>query len=186
MASGGCSDDVDTFLRELDSLNNLDLGSHAPRVIQNVQAPQPAPLSDLAQRYSHPTGPVSAVLAYTGKSGLTPIPSPSLDPPFRTEEEQKYINKLELYQRSRFNGFTIKQIHDLDAFAPLFKTRKDVDFLSLEANFPIHPLFERDRWSTARSKTHPRVRLPSGGLGYWEVCAPEPTVRMEAVNSRSG
>ncbi len=103
MAPNWVSGDVDAFLRELDSLRSLDLGPQIPKVKQNLQAPQPGKLYDLAQGYSYPTGPVSAVLAYTGKSGLTTIPSPSLDPPFCTEKEQKYIEKLELYQRSRFN-----------------------------------------------------------------------------------
>lgn len=144
----------------------------APRSAPPLLPARPPPnleLTALARIYGHPVGDFNKILAYTGKSGLTPIEPPPRGPPYRTIAEELYLQTLEKYQRIRSRGFATAEFHDQGAFAPWFNS-SNVDLATLERDFPIHPIYQQERWSKqAATRTRPRFRLPGGGLGYWDA-----------------
>jgi hypothetical protein len=139
----------------------------------------PEPLTELAERYTHPTGPNHSTIAYTGKSGLTPITPYPTNLPFRDREEREYNIQLEAYQLWRFCGFRTQQLDEMEALAPTYRSRfttaeklkqgRGVNFKGLGSSVPIHPLYTRDKWETRFRASRPRFLLPGGKSGYWEV-----------------
>lgn len=138
--------------------------------------PSPPPLTKLAEKYTHPTGSLHDVIGFTGKSGLTPVTKEQL------ELDKDGATRLEKYQRRRFRAFTTRELHNMGAFAPTYKSREDsdgIEFFGVDyyAGFdrfllPLHPLFYRTRWGSGRPRAVPRFLLPGGKSGLWEViCA---------------
>jgi len=126
----------------------------------------------LALKYTHPAGPFHTVLAYTGKSGLTPV----TEEDFRADYDA--ASRLEEYQRRRFCGFTTLELHEIEAFAPTYGSRLGVvrelqTHLEFEAGMPddfeLHYIFNRGSWRSDRPTAVPRFLLTGGKSGYWEV-----------------
>jgi hypothetical protein len=136
-------------------------------------------LTDLAKRYTHPTGRNHATLANTGKSGLTPIPPYPENRPLPSQTERERIAQLEAYQMWRFLGFRIQNLVEMEAFAPSYKSDlalyeqfrqgSAANFKGLGANVPVHPLFSRNKWAKACFKSRPWYLLPGGKSGHWQV-----------------
>jgi len=136
----------------------------------DMNSDNPPKLTELAKRYGHPKGPEHKAIAFTGKSGLTPI-----DPLF-PNTNLAFADALEKYQRLRFYNFTTQELVDLESFAPQYNGYevggKTVDPITLQ-NFAdkvsIHPVYTRDKWGTESRKSHPRFPLPGGRSGFFEV-----------------
>lgn len=126
-------------------------------------ASDPQPLTELAQRYGHPVGMLNKPLAFTGKSGLTPLP-----PLTPTADSGRRI-ALEGYQRVRFLDFTAEELVDLKAWAPLHESQ-GYKVTELTDDLPVHPIFARRNWLTHNSKSLGRHPLPGGKDGFWHVC----------------
>ena len=149
------------------------------------------PLTELAKKYSHPTGPDHKIIAGTGKSGLTPLPPRS---PLASKVEKKRRENLERYQRKRCHGFTVTQLVQMEAFAPLWKSWRDEGRAAAkraqpmteaqnvlksvfprslaykgEVVMPLHPLFMRKHWRDKLPKGQARFTLPGGRHGNWCV-----------------
>lgn len=118
-----------------------------------------APLTELAKKYTHPTGPKHTEIARTGKSGLTPLSTPISPSP----AEQARYEELDLYQRDRFKAFSTKDLVDIDAFA-----RTSFEKVYYDDN-PINKLFARNKWSPENDNSVPCYLLPGGLGGYWQV-----------------
>ena len=71
--------------------------------------PTPLPHTQLAVRYTHPKGSRHKVLAFTGKSGLTPLPRIS------DETDLRLHVALTSYQEGRFQNFTTRELDDMEA-----------------------------------------------------------------------
>lgn len=136
----------------------------------------PPPLTELAEKYTHPTGPLHDAIGFTGKSGLTPVTKEQL------EFDENGATRLEKYQRRRFRAFTTRELHDMGVFAPTYESREDTDGMRYvgvdyyagfdHVLFPLHPLFYQTKWGRGRPKAVPRFSLPGGKSGLWEViCA---------------
>lgn len=133
------------------------------------------PLTELARKYTHPIGPDHKIIAYTGKSGMSPVHVPLATQPGLSQNQRKYILVLEAYQRGRFHKFTVQQLVDLEAFAPSYTSKKvdekedrEIDFANLQS-IPIHPLFAKSRWKTSIYKHVGKIPLGNGRPGYFEV-----------------
>jgi hypothetical protein len=136
-------------------------------------------LTPLAKRYTHPIGRKHAVLAYTGKSGLTPITPYSEKGPVLNPDKKKRTAQLEEYQLWRFNGLRTQQLVEIEAFAPTYKSQLNiyeqakqglgVNFQGLGLSVPIHPLYAKVNWENTCLKTKPWYILPGGKSGHWQV-----------------
>jgi hypothetical protein len=137
---------------------------------ERMSFPPQQHLSELAQKYTHPTWQDYAVLAGTGKSGYTPIRP--IDPGENPrefarirEEDQRQL------QRHRFLGFTTQELVDMEAFAPTFQPSFDVEALNPTESFrsfPIHSMLLREKWTHPTNHASPPFLLP-GGTGIWKV-----------------
>lgn len=117
------------------------------------------PLTDLARKYTHPTGSEHIGIAGTGKSRLTPLPTP-ISP---TETERARYEELDLYQRVRFQELSTQDLVDLNAFAPTSTAQVTFD------DNPINALFAQNKWDVDNYNSVPFFLLPRGLGGYWQV-----------------
>lgn len=135
------------------------------------------PLTVLAQKYSHPRGPDHSIVAYTGKSGLTPVEPPNPRGPFPPSKQKEYLRELEEYQQWRTQGFTTYELEKLEAFAPVYQNwvldGMPDDGLDLDQwDVPIHPLYQRENWDCLPSGDVGRMPIGNGHTGVWTVSIP--------------
>lgn len=131
-------------------------------------------LTALAQKYTHPTGEGHEIIARTGKSGLTPVRPPLPYGPFPTANQRDYLQELENYQRGRNPGWTLFELVQLEAFAPLYNNwlldgMVDGGIGFDQLNVPIHKLFVRTKWDQINWTHKGRVALGNEGPGFWTV-----------------
>jgi hypothetical protein len=133
------------------------------------------PLTELAKKYTHPTGPKHKIIAHTGKSGMSPVYIPLGIQPGLSANQRKYIEVFEAYQRGRLHKFSAQQLVDLEAFAPFYTSPTldgiediGIDFANLQS-IPIHPLFAKSRWTSSPYKHIGKYPLGNGRPGYFEV-----------------
>jgi hypothetical protein len=136
--------------------------------------------------YTHPTGKNHSVLAFSGKSGLTPVDPQPVQPPFPSARKRKRQKELEKYQVWRFFGFRTQRLAEMGAFAPTYTSQltqgqqifqgQGEAFVGLGTHVPIHPIYSRD-YSVGGGQflCRPRFLLPGGKSGYWGVRYLRPT-----------
>lgn len=135
------------------------------------------PLTVLAEKYLHPRGQDHRIVAYTGKSGLTPVEPPDPGGPFPSSNQKEYLRALEDYQQWRNLGFTTYELEKLEAYAPLYHNwvldGMLNDGLDLDQwDVPIHQLYQRENWDCLPSGDVGRVPIGNGHIGGWTVNAP--------------
>ncbi|CZR58766.1 uncharacterized protein PAC_08658 [Phialocephala subalpina] len=124
--------------------------------------------TDLAQKYTHPVNVVdnldhNPIGNYDPfKSGMTPIDQIS-DPTFPELEGQE---RLEKYQRSRFDGFTTSELKIMKCLAFF---AEDSGNMRLDWNVPIHQIFQRPNWLLPTPKHEAPFPLGKGRFGFWKV-----------------
>ena len=110
------------------------------------------------------------VLRHSGKSGLTPVitsPEPQSGRRITGQTISEHKHPQIKYQRQRFHGFTTPELDLLEAWN--FQNADEIE--SRLQSMPIHPVFQKARWNTA--KTMPKNRAPVPILGddegFWDV-----------------
>ncbi len=131
----------------------------------------PPKLTDLAKRYGHPKGPEHKAIAFTGKSGLTPIDPMFPAPIWSSQMSSRNINDCAfttLLSKSWliWNHLLHNKMgtRDVERRLAEFPCKKLADKLS------IHPFYARDKWDIKSRKSHPRFALPWGRRGFFKVC----------------
>ncbi|KAF7879196.1 hypothetical protein EAF04_000394 [Stromatinia cepivora] len=127
-----------------------------------------------AEKYGHPRGPGHEILEDLlpmKKSGLTPASPSVVD--WKKLASVEAHSKLEHYQRTRFWGFTARELEHIGALADSRRGKWDSDSASRWADLddvPLHPIFERQHWE--REDVIP-IHFPKHPYGdgdkYWEV-----------------
>ncbi|KAF7915986.1 uncharacterized protein EAE98_010841 [Botrytis deweyae] len=117
-----------------------------------------------ARKYGHPKGGIHSVLkSYLPqlKSGLTPVtPAQFLKP----QDKLNLDERLELYQRIRFSGFTAAELKSVLALPDSQETiSRRIDYGSDLGKVPIHPLLERSNWL---------YELPKNLASVWNAMLP--------------
>ncbi|EMR85463.1 hypothetical protein BcDW1_5901 [Botrytis cinerea BcDW1] len=127
-----------------------------------------------AEKYGHPQGPGHDLLKEwlpLKKSGLTPA-SPSV------VDWKKLISvnshkALEDYQRTRFFGFTARELEQIGALADARPGKWDSNSTTEQADLdtvPLHPIFERRHWEREGVVPLHFPKHPYGdGNKFWEI-----------------
>ena len=132
-------------------------------------------LTELAVRYTHPTGRSHKIIAHTGKSGWSPVNVPLHLRASLSQKQHNYVKALESYQRAASHCFTVQDPVALEAFAPHYESWSlegreddgiDIDRLN---TIPIHQLFSKSKWQKSRLNHIGRIPLGLGRSRYFEV-----------------
>jgi len=107
-------------------------------------------LTVLATKHTHTTGPEHRLIAYTRKSGLTPltpIPQGMLLAP-----NAEFQVRLHNYKEEQCEGFKTSALAVMEAFAPLYegwgvegREQGGIEWEGLGRSIPINPIFDREK-----------------------------------------
>ncbi|KAG4440489.1 hypothetical protein IFR05_004024 [Cadophora sp. M221] len=148
--------------------------------------------TDIAKIYGHYIGPginedglAEDHLRNTGKSGLTPLPTPEVGAT-AAESQNILARKLEheKSQRARLRGFTAAELLDMEVLAYF-----DKDPMPDEPTIVIHPAFQLSNWVTQNSLPKHRGAVPLLGEydGLWVAENPavwamiEPSLKLASL-----
>ncbi|TGO28733.1 hypothetical protein BPAE_0024g00660 [Botrytis paeoniae] len=127
-----------------------------------------------AGKYGHPRGPGHELLKEwlpLKKSGLTPASPSVVD--WRKLVLADSHKALENYQRTRFWGFTARELEQIGALADTRPGKWDSDSTTGRADLdtvPIHPIFERKHWEREDVIPLHFPKHPYGdGNKLWEI-----------------
>ncbi|TGO42835.1 hypothetical protein BHYA_0005g01000 [Botrytis hyacinthi] len=127
-----------------------------------------------AGKYGHPRGPGHELLREwfpLKKSGLTPASPSSVD--WRKLVSADSHKPLEAYQRTRFWGFTARELEQIGALADIRPGKWDSDSTTGRVDLdavPIHPIFERQHWEREDVIPLHFPKHPYGdGKKFWEI-----------------
>lgn len=129
--------------------------------------------TEIAKKYSHPIGnwdyPDNRILRNTGKSGLTPVENADFEEMLTDNIgwQRSQRTYLEMYQRRRFNGFSIQELYRLESMAAfdLMTMKWDMIFDDVD------PIFEKRYWVAEKDMYRHRAHVPILGdyAGFWSV-----------------
>ncbi|KUJ16909.1 uncharacterized protein LY89DRAFT_782153 [Mollisia scopiformis] len=98
------------------------------------------------------------------KSGLTPLDVPGDG---STKTAINLHKKLQNYQRERFRGFNAEELRSLDSLAPYYEFEENLLLYTLDN--PLHPVFQKERWSQPLLLHQALFPLDLGRNGFWDV-----------------
>jgi hypothetical protein len=110
-----------------------------------------ANLTEYAKKYGVGPQDIQGPVYGPGKSGLTPL-SPYNPFTRLNQTATEVCEDIENYQRSALNGFTSRELFDLDVI-----TSRQLREFSIHA--PIHPIFGKDRWESSVRPDYTRQSL---------------------------
>lgn len=114
---------------------------------------------------------IPAWLVGSGRSNLTPFDTYDGNEYVLSAEEFTQRKVSEKFQRKVFEGFSTREIRELNAFGTL-PLPTERSYIESNLDNPIHPLFERERWvKSSQYPAHmPPIPLGRGREGFYEVC----------------
>ncbi|KAF7909966.1 uncharacterized protein EAF01_003684 [Botrytis porri] len=127
-----------------------------------------------AGKYGHPRGPGHELLREwlpLKKSGLTPASPSVVD--WRNLVSADSQKALESYQRTRFWGFTARELEQIGALADIRPGKWHSDSTTGRVDLdtvPLHPIFERQHWEREDVIPLHFPKHPCGdGNKFWEI-----------------
>lgn len=142
---------------------------------QTAASRPPRILTDLARKYTAPTRGPQRILNNTGysdpdlKNGLIPIDPGPVDV-ILCQDEIDSIQKVRVYQKNRFYGFTAEEWQLLEAHAPLIGDSGEEQWRDPLPTQDSQKMFHRCRWDRHVLAHRGKLALGKGRSGYWEVC----------------